>query len=92
MFPFYVLCSALSSSDVQGLSTTPKSLKHFGLVTESGCGTLKVGGGVRQKAGMLRGPKGCACLGEDSMARPQFLLHTDEALYFPSGKGFGPVF
>lgn len=68
MFPFYVLCSALSSSDVQGLSTTPKSLKHFGLVTESGCGTLKVGGGVKEKAGMLRGPKGCACLGEDSMA------------------------
>lgn len=77
---------------MQRLSTTAKSLKYFVLVAEAGCGTLRLGGGGREKAGMLRGLMGCVCPGEDSMAGPQFLLHTDEALYFPSGKGFGPVF
>lgn len=88
---FYAVPSSLRQW-LQGLSTTPKPLKQFGLVTEGGCGTLRLGGGVRERAGMLRGPKGCVWPGEDSMAGPWVLLHTDEALYSPSGKGFGPVF
>lgn len=31
LIPFSALCSAHSGSDEQGLSTTPKSQKHFGL-------------------------------------------------------------